>query len=235
MADLSAFPITRRWPAQHPDRLQLYAAPTPNGVKASIMLEETGIPYEPHYVNIMENETWNAEFLSLNPNGKIPAILDPDGPGGKPFALWESGAILLYLAEKSGKLLPADPAQRYEAIQWVMWQMGGLGPMFGQLGFFHKFAGRDYEDKRPRDRYAKESHRLIRVLEQHLSDREWLVGNDFSIADIASLGWVRNLIGFYEAGELVAYDELVHVPRWLERGLGRPAVQRGLNIPAKPD
>ena len=235
MADLSAFPITRRWPAQHPDRLQLYAAPTPNGVKASIMLEETGIPYEPHYVNIMENETWNDEFLSLNPNGKIPAILDPDGPGAKPFALWESGAILLYLAEKSGKLLPSDPAQRYEAIQWVMWQMGGLGPMFGQLGFFHKFAGRDYEDKRPRDRYAKESHRLIRVLEQRLADRGWLVGDDFSIADIASLGWVRNLIGFYEAGDLVGYDELVNVPRWLERGLARPAVQRGLTIPAKPD
>jgi GSH-dependent disulfide-bond oxidoreductase len=235
MADLSAFPITRRWPAKHPDRLQLYAAPTPNGVKASIMLEETGIPYEPHYVNIMENETWNDEFLSLNPNGKIPAILDPDGPGGTPFALWESGAILLYLAEKSGKLLPSDPAQRYEAIQWVMWQMGGLGPMFGQLGFFHKFAGREYEDKRPRDRYAKESHRLIRVLEQRLADREWLVGDDFSIADIASLGWVRNLIGFYEAGELVAYDELVNVPRWLEQGLARPAVQRGLTIPAKPD
>ncbi len=235
MADLSAFPITRRWPAKHPDRLQLYAAPTPNGVKASIMLEETEIPYEPHYVNIMENETWNDEFLSLNPNGKIPAILDPDGPGGEPFALWESGAILLYLAEKAGKLLPADPAQRYEAIQWVMWQMGGLGPMFGQLGFFHKFAGRDYEDKRPRDRYARESHRLIRVLEQRLADREWLVGDDFSIADIASLGWVRNLIGFYEAGDLVAYDELVNVPRWLECGLARPAVQRGLAIPAKPD
>lgn len=235
MADLSAFPITRRWPAEHPDRLQLYAAPTPNGVKASIMLEETGIPYEPHYVNIMENETWNDEFLSLNPNGKIPAILDPDGPGGEPFALWESGAILLYLAEKSGKLLPSDPARRYEAIQWVMWQMGGLGPMFGQLGFFHKFAGRDYEDKRPRDRYAKESHRLIRVLETRLADRQWLVGDDFSIADIASLGWVRNLIGFYDAGELVAYDELVNVPRWLEQGLTRPAVQRGLTIPAKPD
>ncbi|HEY0324740.1 MAG TPA: glutathione S-transferase N-terminal domain-containing protein [Allosphingosinicella sp.] len=235
MADLSDFPITRRWPAQHPDRLQLYAAPTPNGVKASIMLEETGIPYEPHYVNIMENETWNDEFLSLNPNGKIPAILDPDGPSGKPLALWESGAILLYLAEKSGKLLPSDPAQRYEAIQWVMWQMGGLGPMFGQLGFFHKFAGRDYEDKRPRDRYAKESHRLIRVLETRLADRDWLVGDDFSIADIASLGWVRNMIGFYDAGALVGYDELVNVPRWLERGLARPAVQRGLTIPAKPD
>ena len=234
MADLSAFPITRRWPAQHPDRLQLYAAPTPNGVKASIALEETAIPYEPHFVNIMENETWGPEFLSLNPNGKIPAILDPDGPGGKPLGLWESGAILVYLAEKSGKLLPADPAQRYEAIQWVMWQMGGLGPMFGQLGFFHKFAGREWEDKRPRDRYARESHRLIRVLEQRLADREWLVGDDFSIADIASLGWVRNLITFYGAGELVGYDELVNVPRWLERALARPAVAKGLTIPERP-
>jgi GSH-dependent disulfide-bond oxidoreductase len=234
MADLSAFPITRRWPAQHPDRIQLYAAPTPNGVKASIALEETGLAYEPHYVNIMENETWGEDFLSLNPNGKIPAILDPNGPGGAPFALWESGAILIYLAEKSGNLLPTDPAQRYEAIQWVMWQMGGLGPMFGQLGFFHKFAGRDYEDKRPRDRYAKESARLIRVLETRLADREWLVGDDFSIADIASLGWVRNLIGFYGAGELVAYDELRNVPAWLERGLARPAVQRGLTIPQRP-
>jgi GST-like protein len=186
MPDLSAFPIATRWPAQHPDRLQLYSAPTPNGVKVSIALEETGIPYEPHFVNIMADETWNSEFQSLNPNGKIPAILDPDGPGGAPFGLWESGAILIYLAEKSGKLLPADPAGRYEAIQWVMWQMGGLGPMFGQLGFFHKFAGREIEDKRPRDRYAKESARLIRVLETRLADREWLVGDDFSIADIAS-------------------------------------------------
>jgi GST-like protein len=234
MPDLSAFPIATRWPAQHPDRLQLYSAPTPNGVKVSIALEETGIPHEPHFVNIMADETWNPEFQSLNPNGKIPAILDPDGPGGAPFGLWESGAILIYLAEKSGKLLPADPAGRYEAIQWVMWQMGGLGPMFGQLGFFHKFAGREIEDKRPRDRYAKESARLIRVLETRLADREWLVGDDFSIADIASLGWVRSLTGFYEAGDLVGYHELRHVPAWLERALARPAVQRGLTIPAKP-
>jgi GSH-dependent disulfide-bond oxidoreductase len=234
MTDLSAFPITARWPADHPDRLQLYAAPTPNGVKVSIALEESGIPYEPHFVDIMQNETWGPDFLSLNPNGKIPAILDPHGPDGRPFGLWESGAILIYLAEKSGRLLPSDAAGRYEAIQWVVWQMGGLGPMFGQLGFFHKFAGKDYEDKRPRDRYAKESARLIRVLETRLEDREWLVGNDFSIADIASLGWVRNLIGFYGAGELVAYEELKNVPVWLERGLARPAVARGLLIPQRP-
>jgi GST-like protein len=234
MADLSDFPITRRWPAQHPDRIQYYGLPTPNGVKASIALEESGLPYEAHLIDIMKNESWTDEYLSLNPNGKIPAILDPDGPGGKPFALWESGAILLYLAEKSGKLLPTDAAGRYEAIQWVMWQMGGLGPMAGQLGFFHKFAGRDYEDKCPRDRYAKETARLLRVLETRLADRDWLVGNDFSIADIASLGWVRNLVGFYEAGALVQYDELVHVPAWLDRALARPGVAKGLTIPARP-
>ncbi|MCB4767426.1 glutathione S-transferase N-terminal domain-containing protein [Ancylobacter sp. Lp-2] len=234
MTDLSAFPITARWPAEHPDRLQLYSLPTPNGVKVSIMLEEIGLPYEAHTINIGKDESWTPEFLSLNPNGKIPAILDPNGPGGQPLALFESGAILLYLAEKTGKLLPTDAAGRYETVQWVMWQMGGLGPMFGQLGFFHKFAGREYEDKRPRDRYAKESARLIRVLETRLEGRDWIMGDDYTIADIASLGWVRNLIGFYGAAELVAYDELKNVPAWLERGLARPAVQRGLEIPPRP-
>ena len=233
MADLSAFPITTRWPAQHPDRIQLYGLPTPNGVKVSIMLEETDLPYEPHLVDITKNESWTPEFLSLNPNGKIPAIIDPDGPGGKPMGLWESGAILIYLAEKSGKFLPADPVRRYETIQWVMWQMGGLGPMFGQLGFFHKFAGRDYEDKRPRDRYVNESKRLLGVLESRLADRTWIMGDDYTIADISMLGWVRNLIGFYEAAELVDYASLRHVPAWLERGLARPAVQRGITIPAR--
>jgi GST-like protein len=230
---LSAFPITARWPAEHPERLQLYSAPTPNGVKVSIMLEETGIPYEPHFVDIMANETWTPQFLSLNPNGKIPAIVDPDGPGGQPMALFESGAILVYLADKAGMLMPADPARRYETLQWVMWQMGAVGPMFGQLGFFHKFAGRDFEDKRPRDRYAKESARLLGVLEARLADREWVMGGEYSIADIALLGWVRNLVGFYGAGELDDYGALVHVPAWLERGLARPAVQRGLLIPAR--
>jgi GST-like protein len=233
MADLSAFPITTRWPAQHSDRIQLYGLPTPNGVKVSIMLEETGLPYEPHLVDIMKNESWTPEFLSLNPNGKIPAILDPDGPGGKPLGLFESGAILIYLAEKTGQFLSADPAKRYETIAWLMWQMGGVGPMFGQLGFFHKFAGRDYEDKRPRDRYVAESMRLLGVLETRLEGRDWIM-DDYSIADIATLGWVRNLIGFYEAREIVDYDSLTNVPAWLERGLARPAVQRGLAIPARP-
>jgi GST-like protein len=233
MPSLSSFPITKRWPAAHPDRLQLYSLPTPNGVKVSIMLEETGLPYEPHLVDIMKNESWTSEYLSLNPNGKIPSIIDPDGPGGKPFALFESGAILIYLAEKTGKFLSADPAARYQTIQWLMWQMGGLGPMFGQLGFFHKFAGRDYEDKRPRDRYAAESKRLLGVLETRLQGRDWIM-DEYSIADIATLGWVRNLIGFYEAREIVDYDGLTNVPAWLERGLARPAVQRGLTIPARP-
>lgn len=234
MPDLSAFPITQRWPAQHPDRIQLYSLPTPNGVKVSIMLEETGLPYEPHTINIGQNETWTAEFLSLNPNGKIPAIIDPNGPGGKPIGLFESGAILIYLAEKAGKFLPSDLAERYETIQWVFFQMAAVGPMFGQLGFFHKFAGREYEDKRPRDRYAAESKRLLGVLETRLAGRDWIMGDAYTIADISLLGWVRNLVGFYGAGELVDYASLKHVPAWLERGLARPAVQRGLDIPKRP-
>jgi len=234
MADLSAFPITRRWPAAHPDRLQLYSLPTPNGVKVSIMLEEIGLPYEPHAINIGADETWTEEFLSLNPNGKIPAIIDPDGPGGKPLGLFESGAILLYLAEKSGQLLPNDAALRYETIQWVFFQMAAVGPMFGQLGFFHRFAGREIEDKRPLERYRAESKRLLGVLEKRLDGRSWMMGDEYTIADISLLGWVRNLIGFYGAGELVEYDTLRNVPTWLERGLARPAVQRGLEIPKRP-
>ena len=235
MADLSAFPIATRWPAQHPDRIQLYSTPTPNGVKVSIMLEETGLPYEPHFINIGQNETWTPEFLALNPNGKIPSIIDPDGPGGKPLALFESGAILLYLAEKTGKFLPSDPALRYETIQWVFFQMAAVGPMFGQLGFFHKFAGREIEDKRPLERYRNESKRLLGVLETRLDGRDWIMGADYTIADISLLGWVRNLIGFYGAGELVEFDSLKRVPAWLERGLARPAVQRGLDIPKRPE
>lgn len=234
MSDLSSFPITKRWPAQHPDRIQLYSLPTPNGVKVSIMLEETGLPYEPHTINIGANETWTPEFLSLNPNGKIPAIIDPAGPGGKPLGLFESGAIIQYLAEKSGKFLPQDPARRIETIQWVYFQMASIGPMFGQLGFFHKFAGKDIEDKRPRDRYASESKRLLGVLDSRLQGRAWLMGDEYTIADIASLGWVRNLNGFYAAGDLVDYQSFKNVHRWLETGLARPAVQRGLEIPKRP-
>lgn len=234
MSDLSSFPIATRWPAQYPDRLQLYSFPTPNGVKVSIALEEIGLPYEAHAVDIGANETWIPEFLALNPNGKIPAIIDPNGPGGAPLSLFESGAILLYLAEKTGKLLPTDAAKRYEAIQWVFFQMAAIGPMFGQVGFFYKFAGRDYEDKRPLERYRAESQRLLGVLETRLAGRQWIMDDDYTIADISMLGWVRNLIGFYGARELVSFDDLTNVPAWLERGLARPAVQRGLDIPKRP-
>lgn len=234
MSDLSAFPITKRWPAEHPDRLQLYSINSPNGVKVSIMLEETGLAYESHLVDIAKGDQRTAEFLSLNPNGKIPAIIDPDGPGGKPFPLFESGAILMYLADKTGKLLPADPARRWETLQWLFFQMAEVGPMFGQIGFFHKFAGREIEDKRPLQRYVDRSKANLQVLEARLAGRQWIMGDEYTIADLSMLGWVRNLVGFYNARDLVAFDDLKEVPAWLERWLARPAVQRGLQIPKRP-
>jgi GSH-dependent disulfide-bond oxidoreductase len=233
MTDLSTFPITKKWPAQYPERIQLYSLPTPNGVKVSIMLEETGLPYEPHRVDFGSNDQMTPEFLSLNPNNKIPAIIDPDGPDGKPLPLWETGAILIYLAEKTGKFMSTDTAKRYETMQWVMWQMGGVGPMFGQLGFFHKFAGKDFEDKRPRDRYVAESKRLLGVLDKRLANNAWIMGDDYSIADIATFPWVRNLVGFYGAGELVGFGEFANVARALEAFVARPAVVKGLLIPAQ--
>ena len=233
MPSLADFPITRKWPATRPDVLQLYSLPTPNGVKVSIMLEETGLAYEPHLVSFERNDQFSPEFLSLNPNNKIPAILDPNGPGGQPLALFESGAILIYLAEKTGQLLPRDPARRYEAIQWLMFQMGGIGPMFGQLGFFNKFAGREIEDKRPLNRYVEESRRLLGVLDQRLEGRDWVMGQEYGIADIAIFPWVRNLVGFYEAGDLVQFERFGNVKRVLEAFLARPAVQRGLGIPKR--
>jgi GSH-dependent disulfide-bond oxidoreductase len=234
IVSLSAFPITKRWPAKYPDRLQLYSLPTPNGVKVSIMLEEIALPYEVHLVDFNKDDQMTPEFLSLNPNGKIPAIIDPNGPGGQSLPLFESGAILQYLAEKTGQLLPTDPVRRWQTIQWLHFQMGGIGPMFGQVGFFHKFAGKEIADKRPLERYVAEAKRLLAVIEGRLSGRRWIMDDDYTIADISMLGWVRNLIGFYGARDLVAFDELTHVPAWLERGLARPAVQRGLDIPKRP-
>jgi GST-like protein len=231
MTDLLSFPITKKWPPRHPERIQLYSLPTPNGVKVSIMLEETGLPYDAHRVDFGADDQMSPEFLSLNPNNKIPAIIDPDGPGGHPLPLFESGAILVYLAEKTGRLLPQDPAARYEVLQWVMFQMGGVGPMFGQLGFFHKFAGKDYEDKRPRDRYAGESRRLLGVLDRQLATRAWIAGDEYSIADIAIFPWVRNLVGFYDAGELVGFGDFANVKRALDAFLQRPAVIEGLQVP----
>jgi GSH-dependent disulfide-bond oxidoreductase len=229
--DLLALPISRKWPPAFPDRLQLYSLPTPNGVKISIMLEETGLPYEPHRVSFESREQMSPEFLSLNPNGKIPAIIDPDGPDGRPLPLFESGAILIYLAEKTGRFLPHDPAARYLTLQWLMFQMSGVGPMFGQVGFFNKFTGSTYEDKRPRDRYVAEARRLLRVLDDQLRAQAWLVGDEYTIADIATFPWVRNLIGYYEAGELVGIRDFPNVLRALQAFLARPAVARGLDIP----
>lgn len=233
MTDLSLFPVNRKWPARQPDRIQLYSLPTPNGVKVSIALEETGLPYEVHRVSFDTNDQLSPEFLSLNPNNKIPAIIDPNGPGGKPLPLFESGAILVYIADKTGQLMPADVAGRYETLQWVMFQMGGIGPMFGQVGFFHKFAGKEYEDKRPRDRYIAESRRLLGVLDKHLKDRDWMLGEQYTIADIAIFPWVRNLVGFYAAGDLVGFGDFAHVKRVLDAFVARPAVQRGLDIPKR--
>ncbi|MHA7774300.1 glutathione S-transferase N-terminal domain-containing protein [Roseibium sp. M-1] len=233
MTDLAAFDITRKWPATHPDRIQLYSLPTPNGIKVSAMLEETGLPYEPHLVDFGTNDQMSPEFLSLNPNNKIPAILDPNGPDGKPLPLWESGAILIYLAEKSGRFLPSDPSEKYETLQWLMWQMGGFGPMTGQLGFFHKFAGREYEDRRPFERYRDEVKRLLKVLDQRLDGRVYLMGEDYSIADMACWPWARNINGFYEAGEVTGYLGFINVVRWVETCLSRPASQRAIDIPSR--
>lgn len=228
------FPITQRWQPAHPDRLQLYSLTTPNGVKISIMLEETGLPYEAHYVDFGKQDQKTPEFLSLNPNGKIPAIIDPNGPGGQPLAVFESGAILHYLAEKTGQFLPADPARKWETIEWLHFQMSAIGPMFGQVGYFHRFDGRHIEDKRPLQRYVDESKRLFGILDARLANRQWIMGDDYTIADISIVGMVNNFLNFYEAGDLVGYDSFTNVQAWFARMLTRPAVQRGLTIPAKP-
>ncbi|MBO6755197.1 MAG: glutathione S-transferase N-terminal domain-containing protein [Roseibium sp.] len=233
MPQLSDYQITQKWPAQHPDRLQLYSLPTPNGIKVSAMLEETGLAYEPHLVSFSTDDQMTPEFLSLNPNNKIPAIIDPNGPDGAPLALWESGAILIYLAEKTGQFLPADPGEKYETIQWLMWQMGGLGPMSGQVGFFHKFAGKDFEDRRPFERYRDEVKRLLGVLDRRLEGREFIMGGDYTIADMASWPWVRTIDGFYEAGEHVGLMDMKNVLRWLETCKSRPASENAVNIPAR--
>ncbi|SER68993.1 glutathione S-transferase [Tranquillimonas rosea] len=230
MADLSAFPITKRWPAEDPSRIQLYSFPTPNGVKASIALEELGLPYEAHKVSLSDTDVKSPEFLSLNPNNKIPAMIDPDGPDGGPIDLFESGAILIYLAEKTGKLMPKG-AERYDVLKWLMFQMGGVGPMFGQLGFFVKLGGKDIEDPRPRERYISEARRLLDVVESELADRDWIAGA-YSIADIALAPWL-NALDFYGAKDMVGWGELSRVPAYVDRFYARPAVQRGKEIPPR--
>lgn len=233
MTQLTDFVITQRWPAQHPDHIQLYSQATPNGVKVSIMLEETGLPYEAHLVDIHKDEPHLPEFKQLNPNAKIPAMIDPDGPEGNAFGVFESGAMLMYLAEKTGQFLPTDAARRWETIQWLFFQMASVGPMFGQLGFFHKYAGSQWGDTRPRDRYVNEANRLLGVLEGRLAGRDWIMGEDYTIADIAMLGWINTLISDngYNARELTQYADFPQVDAWLQRGLSRDAVQRGLRVP----
>jgi len=222
--------ITQRWPATRPGIIQLYSFPTPNGVKVSIALEELGLEYEPHRVTLSDSDVKSPEFLSLNPNNKIPALIDPNGPEGAPVALFESGAILIYLAEKTGQLMP-NGAAKYDVIKWLMFQMGGIGPLFGQLGYFVKFAGSEIEDPRPRERYINEAKRLLSVLEGALEGKEWIAG-DYSIADIAIAPWVRGL-DYYEARDLVGWNDFRRVQDYLDRFLARPAVQRGLNIPPR--
>ena len=233
MADLSQFPITKRWPAEHPDRIQLYSLPTPNGIKVSAALEEMGLPYEAHLVDFATDDQMTPEFISLSPNNKIPVILDPNGPDGEPIAIFESGAILLYLAEKTGKLMPSDIRAKWEVTQWLMFQMGGVGPMLGQLGFFHKFAGKSFEDKRPRDRYVDETTRLFEVMEARLEGRKYFVGDEYTIADLALWPWVRVVDGGYKAGDLVGTDDFPNVREWYKRCEARPASQTGIKTPAR--
>jgi GST-like protein len=231
MITLSDFPVTRKWPAKHADRLQLYTLGTPNGLKISIMLEETGLPYEAHKVSFQTQDQFSAEFLALNPNGKIPAIIDPNGPDGQPIGLFESGAILFYLAEKTGLFMPPGQSARYETLTWLMFQMANIGPMFGQLGFFYKYAGSAYEDKRPLDRYANESRRLLGVLNDRLRGRQWTMGDNYSIVDMAIFPWVNGALTHYLAGEVVGIADFPEVTRVLDSFLARPAVQRGMRIP----
>ncbi|WP_299348447.1 glutathione S-transferase N-terminal domain-containing protein [uncultured Shimia sp.] len=232
MSFVTDHPINGKYQAENPDVLQLYAFPTPNGVKVSIMLEEIGLPYEAHLVGLSDAEVKSPEFLALNPNNKIPAILDPNGPDGEGVALFESGAILIYLAEKSGKLIGKSAADKARVIQWLMFQMGGVGPMLGQLGFFYKFAGADIEDPRPRERYIGEAKRLLNVMEKQLEGQDWIAG-EYSIADIALAPWIGAL-DFYGATEVVGLNGMPNILAYLERFRARPAVQKGMDVPPRP-
>ncbi|MCP4315676.1 MAG: glutathione S-transferase [Hyphomicrobiales bacterium] len=234
MTELNSFPIANRWKPADASKIQLYSFPTPNGVKISIALEEMGLPYDAHLANIIEDDQKTPEFLSLNPNGKIPTMIDPDGPGGQPIGIFESGAMLLYLAEKTGKLIPSDPAARIECIQWLFFQMAGVGPMFGQYGHFYKFMAGKLNDNYPTERYQNETRRLLGVLDSRLEGRNWIMGDEYTIADITTFPWVRTVRDFYEAGDAVGLHEFTNVTAWLERCAERPASQKGLTIPARP-
>ena len=232
MSALSDFPITSRWPPVRPEVIQLYTLNTPNGIKTSIMLEECGLDYDAHRISIGDPEDqFTPEFLSLNPNNKIPAMIDPNGPDGNPIGLFETGAMLIYLGDKTGQFLPRSGAQRYHTIQWLMWQMGGLGPMFGQVGYFHRYKGSEIEDPRPRTRYYTEANRLLGVLDRQLQGRDWITG-DYSIADMAVGPWLRTVRVNYEAEAETGMDGFANVQAYLDRFLARPAVQRGIEVGA---
>jgi len=226
---VTPLPIEAKWPIVDRSKIQLFSLNTPNGIKVAVGLEELGLPYEPHLVRIGSGEQFTPEFISISPNSKIPAILDLEGPGGKPLALMESGAILIYLAEKAGRLIPSDPARRYQCLQWLFFQVGHIGPMFGQFGHFFKYAKDKCKDPYPIERYTNESKRLLGVLDRQLSDREYLV-DDYSIADIATFPWVRGLSASYQVDEVIRVAEFPHVEAWLARCTARPAFQRGKDV-----
>lgn len=224
---MSIFPSL--WPVEHPDRIQLYSVATPNGVKASIALEELELPYEVHKVSFAEKQQFDPGYLTINPNNKIPAIIDPNGPGGEPIRIMESGAILHYLATKAGRLLPADPARRNQVLQWMFFQVGSVGPMFGQYGHFHSFAPKELDHTYAVKRYTDEAKRLLGVVDRRLEGREWIAG-EYSIADIMLAPWLA-APQFYKGPVLEAMPEFPNVVAYLERFGERPAVQRGRTIP----
>eukprot|EP01111_Echinosteliopsis_oligospora_P013502 TRINITY_DN484_c0_g1_i1.p1 TRINITY_DN484_c0_g1~~TRINITY_DN484_c0_g1_i1.p1 ORF type:complete len:255 (-),score=43.71 TRINITY_DN484_c0_g1_i1:54-704(-) len=209
-------------------KIQLYSLATPNGQKVSIALEELGLPYDAHTIDIRKGDQFTPEFVAVNPNSKIPAITDPNGPNGQSLNVFESGAILLYLAEKTGKLIPTDPIKRSQCIQWLFFQMGGVGPMFGQFGHFHKYA----PEKIPYaiERYTKEARRLLGVLNKQLEGKQYLIGDEYTIADIATFPWVRCLDTGYKGWEVIGVAEFTNVTAWLERCSAKPASQKGFNV-----
>ena len=216
-----------RWSPKHPERIQLYSLPTPNGQKVGIVLEELGLAYEAHRINIMEGDQFDEELVTVNPNSKIPAIIDPEGDDGEPLAVMESGAILLHLATKAGRLLGETAREKSEVLQWLFFQVGSVGPMFGQFGHFYRTA-KGKTDTYGEERYRKETTRLLGVLDKRLADREWIAG-PYSVADNALVPWVQAL-DYYEAKDTVDYDRFTNVQAWVERFSARPSVQRGRKV-----
>ncbi len=208
------------------EKIQLYSLATPNGQKISIALEEMKLPYDAHLIDITKGEQFSKEFVTINPNSKIPVIVDPNGPDGDPIFIMESGAILIYLARKSGRFLPSNPRLESEVLQWLFFQTSGVGPMFGQFGHFYKYATANCDHPYPVSRYTNEVKRLLGVLDKRLEGREFLAG-DYSIADIATFPWIDGLTEFYAANEYLQLDQFKNVNSWFQRCTDRPAAQKG--------